>query len=126
VSGGGGAGRRGDALGADGGDGGGGAGNGFDRRSAVSGAADRVCAMDGGKGGTGGGGSGGSGGASALFDGDGRVGPKVIDRVLRSVSDSLRRREPAEEGGATDGAGVWDDGLAGDGNAKFGCEGGTA
>ena len=83
-------------------------------------AADRDCDRDG-TGGTG-------GGASALFDDDERVAPKVIDRDLRNVIDSLRRRVPVEEEEATDGvrAGCWGDGdLAGGGTARFdGCEGG--
>lgn len=101
--------------------GGGGAGKGFDRSAAVKGAADRDCLTDCGKEGTGG--SGGSGGASALFDESGaRVGSKFIDRDLRSVNDSLRRREPAEEGEGTDGAGDGD--LVGPvgGNADLCCE----
>ena len=100
---------------------GGGGGKGFDR-SAVKGAADKDCLTDCGKGGTGGGGS---GGASAFFDEDGaRVRSKVIDRDLRSVNDSLRRREPADEGEVTDDAGDGDDDLVGPGagNACLGCE----
>lgn len=109
----------------DDGDCGGGAGKGFDL-SAVRGAADRDCLTDSGMGGTDGG-SGGTGGASALFDeGGARVGSKVIDRDLRSVNDSLRRREPADEGEVTDGAGDGDgDGDLvgpGGGNANLGCE----
>ena len=93
----------------------------FDRL-AVGVATDRDCATDCDRDGTGGTG----GGASALFDDDGRVAPKVIDRDLRNVRDSLRRRVPVEEGEATDGvrAGRWGDGdLAGGGTAGFdGCE----
>jgi hypothetical protein len=94
----------------------------FDRL-ADSGAADRDCATDCGNDGTGG------GGASALFDGDGRLELKVIDRDLRNVIDSLRRRVPVEEVEATaDGAraGRWGDGdSAGGGTANFdGCDGG--
>lgn len=109
-----------------GGDEGGGAGNGFEFvRSAAGGAADRDFVTDGGRGGTGGGGgSDGNGGGSAiLFDGDGRDGLRVIDFDLRSVSDNLRRRDPAEEGDATVGAGDGDEDFVGRGNANFGCEG---
>lgn len=90
-----------------GGDDGGSAGSCFDRL-AVSGAADRDCATDCGRDGTGG------GCASALFDVDGRVGSKVIDRDLRNVRDSLRRRVPVEEE-ATDGARVSEE-VGGGGN----------
>ena len=107
--------------------GGGGGGRGFDRSAfTVRGAADRDCLTDCGKGGTGGRGRGGTGGASAaLFDeGGARVESKVIDRALRSVNDSLRRREPAEVGEVTDGAGDGDGDLVGPGggNANLGCE----
>jgi hypothetical protein len=88
-------------------------------------AADRDCATDCDRDGTGGTGG---GGASALFDDDERLAPKVIDRDLRNVRDSLRSRVPVEEGEATDGArvGRWGDGdSAGGGTANFdGCEGG--
>ena len=108
--------------------GGGGGGKGFDRSAVtVRGAADRDCLTDCGKGGTGGRGRGGTGGASALFDeGGARVGSKVIDRDLRSVNDSLRRREPADVGEVTDGAGDGDGDLVGPGggNANLDCEGG--
>lgn len=100
---------------------GGGGGKGFDG-SVVKAAADKDCLTDCGKGGTGGGGS---GGASAVFDEDGaRVGSKFIDRDLRSVNDSLRRREPADEGEVTDGAGDGEGDLAGPGagNANLGGE----
>jgi hypothetical protein len=88
------------------------AGSCFDRL-AVSGAADRDCATDCGRDGTGG--TGGVG-VSALFDGDGRVALNVIDRDLRKLSDSLRRRVPVEEGEATDGAGA---GRCGDGDTDL-------
>jgi hypothetical protein len=82
----------------------------------VSGAADRDCATDCGRDGT--------GGASALFDADGRVASKVIDRDLRNVKDSLRRRVPVEEGEATDGVRASEDvdvdgNFAGDGTVIF-------
>lgn len=117
------------ADGDDDGDKGGGAGNGFEFvRSAASGAADRDFVTDGGRGGTGGGGGGsdGNGGAfSILFDGDGRDGSRVIDFDLRSVSDNLRRRDPAEDGDATVGARDGGEDFVGSGNANFGCEEGT-
>lgn len=99
---------------------GGGGGKGFDL-SAMKGAADKDCLTDCGKEGTGGGGG---GGASALFDEDGARGSKVIDRDLRSVNDSLRRREPADEVEVTDGAGDDDGDLVdpGAGYANLGCE----
>jgi hypothetical protein len=117
------------ADGDDGDDKGGGAGNGFEFiRSAVSGAVDRDFVTDGGRGGTGGAGGGAGsdgngGGFSILFDGVERDGSRVIDFDLRSVSDNLRRRDPAEEGDATVGAG--DEDFVGSGNANFGCEEGT-
>jgi hypothetical protein len=90
-------------------------------------AADRDRAADCDRDGTGG--TGGGGGVAALFDDDGRVAPKVIDRDLRNVRDSLRRRVPVEEGEATDGvrSGRWGDGglAGGGGTADFDrCEGG--
>jgi hypothetical protein len=66
-----------------------------------------------------------------LFDDDGRIASKVIDRDLRNVRDSLRRRVPVEEGEATDGARAGEDvvdgkgNLEGDGTVSFDCcEGG--
>jgi hypothetical protein len=104
----------------------GGAGNGFEFvRSAAGGAADRDFVADGGKGGTGGGSGGNGGGSPVLFDGDGRDGSRVIDFDLRSVSDNLRRRDPAEEGDATVGAHDGDEDFVGSGNANFGCAEGT-
>jgi hypothetical protein len=76
-----------------------------------------------GRGGTGGGG----GRVSALFDFDDES--NVIDRDLRNVIDSLRRRDPTDVGGATGeaGAGTGDDDgdLVRGGRVNFGgCEGG--
>jgi hypothetical protein len=93
----------------------GGGGSGFDCPG--SGAVDREGVIELGRGGTGG------IGESALFDEDWRVEPNVIDRDLRNVSDSLRRRDPVEVGDATDGAGADDGVLVGDGSATFdGCD----
>lgn len=84
--------------------------------AAVSGAPDRDCAADCGRGGTGGR----DGGGSALFDDDARViGSRIIDRDLRNVSDSLRRRNPVE-GDAADDAGKGDGDLVEDGNVGMG------
>jgi hypothetical protein len=95
------------------GDGDGGGGSGFDRET--GGAVDRGCVMEEfGRGGTGGG-----VGVSAPFAEDWRAEPNVIDRDLRNVSDSLRRRAPVEVEDATDGAGEDDDGSVGSGDITF-------
>jgi hypothetical protein len=66
------------------------------------------------------------GGGSALFDEeDARAEPNVIDRDLRNVNDSLRRRPPVDVGDVTDGAGEVDGSLVRGGIATSdGCDGG--
>jgi hypothetical protein len=96
------------------GDGDGSSGSGFGRET--GGAVDRECVMEEevGRGGTGG-----AVGASVPFDEDWRAEPNVIDRDLRNVSDSLRRRAPVEAGDAAGGTGEDDGGSAGRGDATF-------